>query len=169
MSASKVHSYTSTDWVGAPVRERRSERGKETCSGIVLYVTHNASVIAVSVVFIVFFFSFVVSFCSGKGKVSVHCFSCMWTLQAKCPLTPRPRGNPPDSGLVSQWVKKRGHNRIQIKMIFLKKKCIRVEGRSRAESSASPLHVYLSLSSSFLKNKNSLMWLDWIKVNLKHS
>lgn len=60
VSASKVHSYTSTDLVWAPVWER-SER-KRTCSGIV-YVTHNASVIIVSSVF-----------CSGEGKVSVHCF-----------------------------------------------------------------------------------------------
>lgn len=100
VSASKVHIYTSTDLVGAPVWER-SER-KRTCSGIV-YVTLNTSVVIVSSVLQ----WWRQSKCALLHVRELSKQSALWHLSL---------WESPDSRLVSQWVQKQQDtNRNDIK------------------------------------------------------
>lgn len=100
VSASKVHSYTSTDFVWAPVWER-SER-KRTCSGIV-YVTHNASVVIVSSVL-------------QWWRQSKCALLLVHELSKQSALWHPSLWESPDPGLVSQWVQKQQDtNRNDIK------------------------------------------------------
>lgn len=102
VSASKVHSFTSTDWVWAPVRGGEQwEEEEETCSGFASSrdprrLSHHSLCRLRHALCLLLLLCFVfVHFCSGEGKVSVHCFSSTWNSPSKVPSdTSSPRESP---------------------------------------------------------------------------
>lgn len=102
MSASKVHSYTSTE-LGLSTSVSEGVREK-TCSGIAS-VNHGASYVVVvsSVSLVILFFILIFLFAVVKAKVlSVHCFLYV-NSPSKVPFDIHPScGNHSDSRLVSQ-------------------------------------------------------------------
>lgn len=109
VSASKVHSYTSTE-LGLSTSVSEGVREK-TCSGIAS-VNHGAPYVVVVVSSVSFFLFFLSFFCSGEGKsLSVHCFLYV-NSPSKVPFDIHPScGNHSDSRLVSQWVQNKNNKR----------------------------------------------------------